>query len=118
VALRARWLPRFGLVSGVVLLLALAALNPDAYVARQNLDRYAVTGTVDWGYLRDLSDDAVPALEGLPRPLAECALQLDQREVDDALAWNLGRTRADAYVEAQGGAWRTRTDCPGQTAAR
>ncbi|HWN26651.1 MAG TPA: DUF4153 domain-containing protein, partial [Actinomycetospora sp.] len=69
VALRARWLPRFGLLSGVVLLLALAALDPDAYVARQNLDRYAVTGTVDWGYLRDLSDDAVPALEGLPRPL-------------------------------------------------
>ena len=118
VALRARWLPRFGLISGVVLLLALAALNPDAYVARQNLDRYAVTGTVDWGYLRDLSDDAVPALEGLPRPLAECALRLDEREVDDALAWNLGRTRADAYVEAQGGAWRTRTDCPGQTAVR
>ncbi|WP_433783126.1 DUF4153 domain-containing protein [Actinomycetospora sp. CA-101289] len=117
-ALRARWLPRFGLVSGVVLLLALAVANPDAWVARQNLDRYAVTGTVDWGYLRDLSDDAVPALEGLPRPLAECALRLDEREVDDALAWNLGRSHADAYVAAQGGAWRTRTDCPGQTAVR
>ncbi|PVZ08621.1 DUF4153 domain-containing protein [Actinomycetospora cinnamomea] len=117
-ALRARWLPRFGLVSGVVLLLGLAIANPDAWVARQNLDRWAVTGTIDWEYLRDLSDDAVPALDGLPRPLAECALRIDEREVDDALAWNLGRTRADAYVAAQGGGeWRTRTDCPGPTAS-
>ena len=118
VTLRARWLPRFGLVSGVVLLLGLAATNPDAWVAQQNLERYAVTGTVDWAYLRGLSDDIVPALEGLPRPLAECALRLDQRELDDALAWNLGRTRADAYVAAQGGPWRSRTDCPGQTPTR
>ena len=67
VALRAAWLPRFGLFSGVALLLGLAALNPDAWIAQQNLDRYEATGKVDWTYLAGLSDDAVPVLATLPR---------------------------------------------------
>ena len=45
------WLPRFALVTGVVALLGLAALNPDAWIAEHNLDRYADTGRVDWPYL-------------------------------------------------------------------
>ena len=32
---------------------ALAALNPDAWIAERNLDRYAETGKVDWAYLRE-----------------------------------------------------------------
>ena len=42
------WLPRFALVSGVVALLGVAAINPDAWIAERNLDRYADTGRVDW----------------------------------------------------------------------
>ena len=113
--LRARWLPRFGLLCGVVLLLGLAAVNPDAWVARQNLERYAVTQTVDWEYLSDLSADALPAYAALPRPLAECALRPTGEERDDWLAWNLGRARLDAFLDASGGVWQHRTDCPGQT---
>ena len=41
---------------------ALAALNPDAWIAEHNLDRYDETGKVDWTYLQGLSDDAVPVL--------------------------------------------------------
>ena len=41
-------------------------LNPDAWIARQNLDRYEETGKVDWSYLAGLSDDAVPVLAELP----------------------------------------------------
>ena len=52
VLLRAAWLPRFALVSGVVALLGLAAINPDAWIARHNLDRYADTGRIDWTYLQ------------------------------------------------------------------
>jgi hypothetical protein len=113
--LRAGWLPRFGLVGGVVALLGLAAVNPDAWIARQNLDRFAATGTVDWRYLADLSDDALPVLAELPRPLAECALSLEGREADDLLEWNLGRTRAAEVVAAQGPGWVHRPECPGQT---
>lgn len=115
VTLRAAWLPRFGLFSGVALLLGLAALNPDAWIAERNLDRYAATGTVDWSYLADLSDDALPVLATLPRPLAECAIELDGRDDDDWLEWNLGRVQARAFVEAHADDWRYRPECPGQT---
>jgi hypothetical protein len=114
VALRATWLPRFGLFSGVALLLGLALLNPDAWIARQNLDRWESTGKVDWDYLAGLSDDATPVLAELPPDLVACALGADDGEEDDWLEWNLGRARArDALPEPPGGP--APTDCPGQT---
>ena len=58
------WLPRFALISGVVALLGVAAINPDAWIAERNLDRYADTGRVDWHFLRNLSADAVPVFDG------------------------------------------------------
>lgn len=115
VALRAPWLPRFGLFSGVALLLGLAALNPDAWIARQNLDRYEATGKVDWTYLSDLSDDALPVLATLPQHLAECALDIDGRQRDDWLEWNVGRSQARAFIEAHAENWQHRSECPGQT---
>ncbi|MDQ4055432.1 MAG: DUF4173 domain-containing protein [Actinomycetota bacterium] len=116
VALRASWLPRFGLFSGVALLLGLAAINPDAWIARQNLDRYEATGKVDWHYLEGLSDDALPELAKLPPDLARCALGVDDREHDDWLEWNLGRSRARALIEEHGDDWQQPEDCPGQAA--
>ena len=115
VTLRAAWLPRFGLFSGVVLLLALAAINPDAWIARQNLDRYEASGTVDWHYLGELSDDALPVLATLPQDLAECALEIDDRERDDWLEWNLGHSQARAFIETHADDWQYRQQCPGQT---
>jgi hypothetical protein len=116
VTLRAAWLPRFGLFSGVVLLLGLAAINPDAWIARQNLERYDATGTVDWHYLADLSDDALPVLATLPQHLAECALAIDGRDSDDDwLEWNLGRSEASAFVDDHADDWQYRAHCPGQT---
>jgi hypothetical protein len=96
--LRAAWLPRFALVSGVVALLGLALLNPDAWIARHNLDRYADTGRVDWTYLRGLSDDAVPVLADLPARERRCALANQAAPSDDWLAWNLGRSRAAGHL--------------------
>ncbi len=96
VALRARWLPRFALLSGAVAVLGLGLLNPDAWVARQNLDRYEETGKIDWYYLEGLSADAVPVLATLPDDVVECALMGHGagEDEDDWLAWNLGRSRA------------------------
>ena len=66
VRLRATWLPRAALLSGAGSLLLLAAINPDAWVAQRNIDRYEETGKVDWYYLRELSDDAVPGARHPP----------------------------------------------------
>ncbi|MEZ0578068.1 DUF4153 domain-containing protein [Nocardioides sp. MH1] len=114
VVLRAPWLPRFGLLSGVALLLGLAALNPDAWIARHNIDRYEETGKVDWDYLTGLSDDAIPELEKLPAELQPCAIGLADNKADDWLEWNLGRARTSDFVDDHQG-WVVPADCPGQT---
>jgi two-component system, OmpR family, sensor histidine kinase BaeS len=100
VLLRATWLPRFALISGVVALLVLAAINPDAWIARQNIDRFDATGRVDWTYLRSLSDDAVPVLADLPAAQRFCVLEGRRTTDDDWLEWNLGRRRAADALDA------------------
>lgn len=95
IALRAAWLPRFAVISGVVALLGVAAINPDAWVAERNLDRYAETGRVDWVFLRNLSDDAVPVFdERLSGEDLGCVLDGRPATDDDWLEWNWGRVRA------------------------
>jgi len=98
---RGRWLPRVALVSGAVALIGLAAINPDAWIAERNLDRYAATGDLDLRYLQDLSADAAPVIvDRLPDDVARCVLLylplngLRPEVLDDARAWNLGRSRA------------------------
>lgn len=102
-ALRAPWLPRFALLSGAGLLLAVAAINPDAWIARHNIERYEETGKVDLRYLQGLSADAVPVLATLPDDLAACALAgHSTAEEDDWLEWNLGRRRGDPVLREHG----------------
>ena len=99
----ARWLP--GAAVGVVTaaLLSLAAVDPDAWVASHNVERYRETGKVDLIYLRTLSADAVPALLELPPDLRDCALARIRAQLllhDDP--WydeNLGRHRARSLLE-------------------
>src|SRR3546814_20736015 len=79
--LRGAWLPRAALLSGAGLLLGLAVLNPDAWVAQQNIDRYAETGKVDWLYLQDPAHDAVPVLATPADAGVECVL--DGRTTSD-----------------------------------
>jgi hypothetical protein len=62
------WFTGAALVAGLALLLGLNALNPEAVVARHNVERAARQLAVDPLYLAELSDDAVPALvDALPR---------------------------------------------------
>jgi hypothetical protein len=90
------------LVSGFAAIFALNALNPDALIARTNLDR----PNVDLTYLTGLSDDATPTLvDALPR------LGPDQRETlelylrdrgsggGDWRTWNWSRRQSDAALE-------------------
>ena len=95
--LRAAWLGRAVVASAAVGLLALGALNPDAFVAEHNVDRYLATGKVDVSYLQGLSADAVPAVDRLPEPTRSCVLagMAAQTPAPGGLGgWNLGRSRA------------------------
>lgn len=93
--IRAPWLPRAALAAGVLALLGLAAANPDALIARTNIQQ---NRPVDLDYLGSLSPDAVPAVakygHGSSRDcvLAEIGTQLDRS--DDWRQWNLGRQQA------------------------
>jgi hypothetical protein len=48
-------------LAAVVLLAFMNYLNPDAYIARENIARYQRTGLIDAPYLATLSSDALPA---------------------------------------------------------
>ncbi|CCQ17209.1 putative uncharacterized protein [Rhodococcus sp. AW25M09] len=61
-----RWLPRAVGVGAVLTVLALAAMNPDAYIARHNVERFEQTGRIDTYYLGGLSSDADAELGRLP----------------------------------------------------
>ncbi|MFH7322693.1 DUF4153 domain-containing protein [Aeromicrobium sp. JJY06] len=114
--LRGTWLPRFGLISGAVLLLGIAAINPDAWIADHNLDRYETTGKVDWYFLSQLSDDAVPTMESrLSEADQTCALSGDRRDSASWLEWNLGRQRAESLGLETSAADFTTDACTGQT---
>jgi two-component system sensor histidine kinase BaeS len=95
VRLRGSWLPRAAVTTGPAVLLSLAMLNPDAYVAERNLERFERTGRIDWFYLNQLSADAVPTLDRLPEPYRSCAMH-SVGESDSWLDWNLGRARVTA----------------------
>jgi hypothetical protein len=94
---RVPWLPRLVAASGAATMLVLASINPDGFIADRNVARYNDTGKIDVLYLRDLSADAVPALNRLPEPQRSCALREIARTLnsdDPTLTANLSRTKA------------------------
>lgn len=47
-------------ISGILFLTVMNFLNPDAFIARRNIERFVATGKLDVYYLSRLSDDAIP----------------------------------------------------------
>jgi hypothetical protein len=74
IRVKASWLPQVIAGSFVVALLVGAIANPDLYVANRNVDRYQQTGKLSVEYMRQLSADAVPAIQRLPAKLRDCSL--------------------------------------------
>ena len=105
VRLRAGWLPRAVLGTGLAALLVVAAVNPDGFIAERNVDRYQRTGDLDTKYLATLSLDAVPALDRLPAGRRDCALWRLYADLDtpgdDWRSWNLDRQRARTVLLAR-----------------
>ena len=89
------WLPRAAVLTGAAALLGLAAINPDAWIARHNLERDQSTTPLDAQYLlQSLSADAVPVLlDGLAFA-PECLNTGELADDDDWLEWNLSRSLA------------------------
>ncbi|MFE2978469.1 DUF4153 domain-containing protein [Streptomyces sp. NPDC059258] len=101
----ARFLPRAIAVSAAAGVLAFGLLSPDGLIAEQNVQRFEdgkSTG-IDIDYVKDLSADAVPALDRLPEPERSCALRIIQNEVlhSDApwYATSWGEARAKEILE-------------------
>ncbi|MEL5956071.1 DUF4173 domain-containing protein [Streptomyces sp. CLV115] len=95
----ARMLPRAVAASAAVGVLAFGLISPDGLIAEQNVQRYRDDHSIDIDYLKDLSADAVPALDTLPEPLRSCALTDIERSLrtDDApwyaTSWGEARAR-------------------------
>ena len=103
------WLPSAAVAAGLVALLALNVVNPEAVVVRHNVDFAERTGRFDPVYLTDLSDDAVPALvDALPRLGPEARQVVLDRVCDEMGSagrstrpwWSYNGAR-DAAVEAR-----------------
>jgi Domain of unknown function (DUF4153) len=90
------------LVSGFAAILAVNVVNPDALIARTNLNR----PNLDLPYLMQLSDDATPELvKALPsldptlRRQLEAELASRKRSSSDWRTWNVSRRRAQRALE-------------------
>jgi len=90
-------------------LLALNALNPDSVIVSTNLSRAESSAGFDADYVRNLSEDAVPALmafSGKLQPSYDAELRqilADWRPLfpgSDWRAWNYGRSRAWYLIKA------------------
>ncbi|WP_240679490.1 MULTISPECIES: DUF4153 domain-containing protein [Nocardia] len=96
VRLRRSWLPRAVLGTAMATLLALAVLDPERWIAEENIDRWERGKSLDTQYLVTLSPDALPATDRLPEPLRtqmRTRLRADL-DGDTWQSWNLSRARA------------------------
>ncbi|MEO7803409.1 MAG: DUF4173 domain-containing protein [Actinomycetota bacterium] len=94
---RSSWLPFACAMLTGASLLAFTAINPDALIARRNIERFNETGKLDVYYLSTLRADAAEELANLPEPqrseaLAQLTYELSLNEPWSS--WNLSRQRA------------------------
>jgi Domain of unknown function (DUF4153) len=99
-----RRLPSLAVAGTAAALIAFSLANPDALIARRNVEHLRDSGRIDVDYLSRLSADAVPALVALPNPLRERALARLSGELAAGDPWsaaNLSRRRARNALRAQ-----------------
>lgn len=98
----AAWLPRALVLLTGGGLLTLTLMNPDALIARRNVERLKATGKLDPHYLSTLSADAVPALQDLDSPQKPCILEDIEARIDDEprlMSWNYSRAHASDLLD-------------------
>jgi hypothetical protein len=104
------WLPLGAVGTGLVALLVLNVVNPEAAVVRRNLDHFAATGRFDSAYLEELSADALPTIvDGLDRldstARAAVLTVICGEHVAERGIWsfNLARERAESRLSSECG---------------
>lgn len=101
------------LLSVVTFLVIVNLINPDAFIAKANLERYNQTGKIDLPYMSDLSPDAqswkielYKKLEGGDRGYLQLSLERQKQRLEiDRADWqsaNLARARAWEMLQALG----------------
>lgn len=68
-------------ISLVLFIAIMNLLNPDAFIARRNIERFEVTGKIDISYLSNLSNDAMPVIVKV--------LNISDEEIRNTLAHEL-----------------------------
>ena len=102
---RGRWLPRAALFFTGMGLIAFTLSNPEAAIARQNVELFRETGDLDALYVTTLGPDAVPQLARLPEPVRSCLLEDEMAALGNDAAWpafNFSRDRAKEVLESVG----------------
>lgn len=106
--------PRWSFFTGAYLhsflavLLLLSAVNPDATIARINLERLVVKGDLDYVYLQGLSTDAVPTILAYQshlspdktRELVQHIVTTRHANETDWRSWNASRAKARKHQSA------------------
>ena len=104
VRMSAVWVPRAALLSAAGLLAVFGLMNPDAFVANRNIDRFEATGKLDQQYLASLSKDATPVILNRLKPEdRQCVFAYRNPPAvpeSDPLGWNWGRAKAAAAIDA------------------
>jgi hypothetical protein len=100
VRLNGRWMPVAAIGFTAAALMTFTLLNPDAMIARHNVERFESTGVIDLEYVSGLGADAADELNALPEPQRGCALERLRRRLgeDSWLSFNLSRQKARAVV--------------------
>ncbi len=106
IRLKGSALPRIALFSGAAALAALAFANPDAWIARHNIERYQASERIDWSYLDGLSADALPEIAKLPPADLACLDRPVKPAARDLWSWNWGYHRARVLICPRGPAIR------------
>ncbi|KUK77738.1 MAG: hypothetical protein XD93_0136, partial [candidate division WS6 bacterium 34_10] len=98
-------------ISIIVFLVGMNLLNPDLFIARQNIQRFTTTGKIDVYYLSTLSDDAIlevvktlDMLDGDMKNSLGSRLYLRSQEDKDSGNWqsfNISRSRAKRILDSK-----------------
>lgn len=104
---------RRSLAAATILFIALVYWNHESWIAKQNMDRFAITGKLDVAYLtRSLSPDAIPMiaerLPSVPEPLRseirdavrKQSARRDGGRQQAWFEWNLASMRARQALDA------------------
>lgn len=100
-------------ISIALFLAVMNVLNPDAFIARRNIERFAASGKLDIYYLSRLSDDAMPDIikvldtsnedlrKGFARELYRRAENSDSPYVSKWQSLNISRMRAERILNSR-----------------